>query len=60
MKAKNFKPFNMRTHESLREETCGDINGPRCTVADQTGSEAWLRRLQVAFAVRTFGATSNY
>jgi hypothetical protein len=21
MKAKNFKPFNMRTHESLREET---------------------------------------
>ena len=27
MKAKNFKPFNMRTHESLREETCGDTTG---------------------------------
>ena len=24
MKEKKFKPFNMRTHESLREETCGD------------------------------------
>ena len=27
MKEKNFKPFNMRTHESLREETCGDTTG---------------------------------
>jgi hypothetical protein len=27
MKAKNLKPFNMRTHESLREETCGDTTG---------------------------------
>jgi hypothetical protein len=27
MKAKNFKPFNMCTHESLREETCGHRTG---------------------------------
>jgi hypothetical protein len=27
MKAKNFKPFTMHTHESLREETCGDRTG---------------------------------
>jgi hypothetical protein len=62
MKAKNFIPFNMRTHESLREETCGATrgNGPRCTVADQSGSEARLRLLQVTFGVRTFGATNNY
>ena len=27
MKAKNFKPFNMPTHESMREETCSDTTG---------------------------------
>ena len=27
MKAKDFKPFNMHTHESLREETCRDTTG---------------------------------
>jgi hypothetical protein len=27
MKAKNCKPFNMRTHESLRAESCGDTTG---------------------------------
>ena len=27
MKAKNFKPFNMRTHESLGEETFRDTTG---------------------------------
>ena len=27
MKAKNLKPFNMRTHESLCEKTCGDTTG---------------------------------
>ena len=27
MKAKNLKTFNIRTHESLCEKTCGDTTG---------------------------------
>ena len=52
MKAKIFKPFNMRTHESLREETCGDTTG--LVARWQTGLEArpgyGLCKLRLEFA----------
>jgi hypothetical protein len=60
MKAKNFKPFNMRTHESLREETCDDTTGVVARWQTRLEVRPRLRPLQVAFGVRTFGATSNY
>ena len=51
MKAKNFKPFNM-THESPREETCGDAESG-LVARWQTRLEArpGYGALQVAFGV---------
>ena len=52
MKAKTFKPFNVPTHESLREETCGDTTG--LVARWQTGLEArpgyGLYKLRLKFA----------
>ncbi len=61
MKAKNFKPFNMRTHESLREGTCSDTTG--LVARWQTGLEArpgyGLCKLRLEFAPSEPQAITN-
>jgi len=61
MKAKDFKPFNMRTDESLREETSGDTTG--LVARWQTRVEArpgyGLCKLRLEFAPSEPQAISN-
>jgi hypothetical protein len=52
MKAKNFEPSNMRTHESLGEETCGDTTGLvarwQTRLEVRPGYGLWKLRLEFA------------
>ena len=61
MKAKNFKPFNLPTHESLREETCSDTMG--LVARWQTRMEArpgyGVRKLRLQFAPSEPQAITN-
>ena len=61
MKAKNLKPFNTRTHESLREETCRDTTGlvARCQTRLEARPGYGLCKLRLEFAPSELPTITN-